>query len=77
MQIKFWKNFIEFIGKYDLTFKTDNNNNGLFHFESLVALDNLSRLKNRLDHYNAKLEDFIGTEEAKQRTLDFYTSQTL
>ena len=72
METFFGDHFTEFQEGYDVMFKTYRRKNGLFHVESLVALDNLPRLKKRLDYYSAKPDNFIGTKEAEAEILEFY-----
>src|SRR3989344_1952869 len=55
------------------TMQNDNEHKkALIHIESLVALDDLKQLKERLDYYSAKPENFIGTELAAQTMLRYY-----
>lgn len=72
MEEFFGAHFTEFAQGYGGLFKTCRNKNGLFHVESLVALDNLPLLKDHLGYYGAKPENFIGTEEAARIIKGFY-----
>lgn len=77
MEAFFGTHFTEFAKGRDAIFKTYRKKDGLFHVESLVALDNLPELKKGLDSYGAKPENFIGTGKAARTILNFYSSSTL
>lgn len=67
----FGDHFKQFAEGYESLFRTYTKK-GLLHIESLVVLDNLPRLKERLDHYHTGPGNFIGTEKAAGIIADFY-----
>lgn len=48
---------------------------GLIHIESLIAMDDLEQARRWLDHYQARAENFIGTEEARNLLLRLYENE--
>lgn len=79
---EFYKPMEEFFGAFfldlargcDAIIKTAQKRKALLHIESLVALDDPPKFRERLQIYPAKPENFVGIEKAARVILDFYRS---